>query len=88
MTTPRYVRRGRTLEALCRRKGIKMLPPPLKAPPLDDADEYTRSWTREMYAMHAELCDVLEWVYYSWHGIRLPRPRVLRIKRAGSKDPA
>jgi hypothetical protein len=77
-----YVPRGRALEALCRRKGIRMFPPPLKPPPLEDADEYTRSWIREMYAMHAEVCEALEWVYYSRHGIRLPRPAVLRRKRA------
>lgn len=84
----RYVARGRSLEALCRRKGIKVFPPPLKTPPLENEDAYTRAWIREMYASYAEVCDALEWVYYSRHGIHLPRPRALRLRRARSKASA
>lgn len=83
----RYVPRGRSLEALCRRKGIKLFPPPLKTPAFENDDAYTRAWKREMYASYAGVCDALEWVYYSRHGIRLPRPRVLRRTRVRSKNP-
>ena len=84
----RYMRRGPALEALCRRKGIKVFPPPVKYPPIENAHPALRASIGETYKSHADLCDALEWLYYARHGIRLPCPPALRRARAKLRESA